>query len=125
MRQEIRTEDAPPPGGPYSQAMAAAGLVFTAGQGPADPVTSAIPDGIEAQTEAVIRNIAKILEASGCGLADVVKTTVHLADLRDFGRFNAVYARHFPEPRPVRTTVGSQLLGILVEIDVIAVVPDE
>jgi 2-iminobutanoate/2-iminopropanoate deaminase len=101
--------------------MATSDLVFTAGQGPADPQTGEIPEGIEAQTEAAVQNVARVLEGAGCTLADVVKSTVHLADLRDFARFDAVYARLFPEPRPVRTTVGSQLPGFLIEIDVIAV----
>ncbi len=121
MKRQVVTDSAPRPAGPYSQAIAAGGLVFTAGQGPADPATGKVTGDIEAQAHQVLRNISAILEAAGSSVDDVVKVTVHLADLSDFDRFNHVYAEYFKEPRPARTTVGSQLLGILVEIDVIAV----
>jgi 2-iminobutanoate/2-iminopropanoate deaminase len=112
----------PAPGGAYSHlTQTPDGLVFTAGFGPHDPETGAVPEGIEAQTEATLANVAHALEAVGLGLADVVKATVHLAELhRDFPGFDAAYRRSMPSPYPVRTTVGSQLLGILVEIDVVA-----
>jgi enamine deaminase RidA (YjgF/YER057c/UK114 family) len=114
----------PPPGGAYSHLTIAGGLVFTAGFGPHDPATGAIPDGIEAQTEAAIRNVERALAEVKLDLSDVVKSTVHLAELeRDFAAFNAVYGRVFREPYPVRTTVGSRLLGFLVEIDVVAAFP--
>lgn len=115
MKRQITTDRASRAGGPYSQAIEAGNLVFT--------VTGKAPEGIEAQTERTVMNLAAILEAAGCSRSDVVKTTVHLADLADFQRFNAVDERHFPEPGPARTTVGSQLLGILVEIDAVAVTP--
>ena len=80
-----------------------------------------IPEGIEAQTEATLANVARALGAVGLDLSHVVKATVHLAELdRDFAAFNAAYGRIVPTPHPVRTTVGSRLLGILVEIDVVA-----
>lgn len=120
MKKPISTTASPSPIGPYSQGLLTDSLVFVAGQGPLDPATGRVPDGIAAQTHQVLRNIHGILEAGGSSMADVLKVTVHLADLADFGAFNAVYAEHFPPPYPVRTTVGSQLLGILVEIDVIA-----
>jgi reactive intermediate/imine deaminase len=111
----------PAPGGAYSHLVEVGGLVFTAGFGPHDPVTGEVPEGIEAQTEAVIRNVEGALAEAGLDLSHVLKSTVHLAELeRDFEGFNAVYARMFPRPFPVRTTVGSGLLGILVEIDVVA-----
>lgn len=117
----IRTDSAPAPVGPYSQSIAANGFVFTAGFGPQDPTTGAVPDGIEAQTAQLIRNLSAVLETQGTSLDRVVKATVHLQHLdRDFAAFNAVYREHFSEPFPVRTTVGSTLAGILVEIDVIA-----
>lgn len=122
-KKQVRTSSAPQPRGPYSQGIAGAGLVFTAGQGPVHPHTGMVPDGIEAQTRQALENVSAILAAAGASLADVVKVTVHLADLQDFDRFNQVYASYFDEPRPARTTVGSQLLGILVEIDAVAVVP--
>ena len=96
------------------------GLVFTAGFGPQDPVTGSIPEGIDAQTEATLRNVERALTEVGLGLADVVKVTAHLARLADFAGYNAAYERLFSQPYPVRTTVGSQLSGILVEIDVVA-----
>ncbi len=120
-KREILTDAAPDPVGGYSQGIEAAGLVFTAGQGPADPGSGEVPEGIAAQTEATIENIRAILAAAGCGLEDVVKATVHLADLDDFAAYDEVYRALFPEPRPARTTVCSGLMGILVEIDVVAV----
>jgi 2-iminobutanoate/2-iminopropanoate deaminase len=111
----------PAPGGAYSHVTVAGSLVLTAGFGPQDPATGVVPEGIEAQTEATLRNVEKALAGAGLGLADVLKTTVHLAHLeRDFKAFDATYRQIMPSPYPVRTTVGSQLLGILVEIDVVA-----
>lgn len=124
VKEAICTEAGPTPVGPYSQAVRAGGFLFVAGQGPLDPATRELPVGIEAQTRQVLRNIAAILDAGGCTLDDVVKVTVHLADLGQFGAFNGVYGEYFHEPYPVRTTVGSQLPGILVEIDAIAVAPE-
>ncbi|MFT4232997.1 MAG: RidA family protein, partial [Leucobacter sp.] len=96
--------------------------IVTAGFGPQDPETGEMPDGIEAQTEQVLANVESALTSVGSSLADVVKATVHLAERdRDYDGFNAAYARSFSNPFPVRTTVGSDLDGILVEIDVIAV----
>lgn len=125
MKQEIRTEQAPRPAGPYSQGIKVGNVVYTAGQGPLDQETgNVVGDSIEEQTAKTIENIQQILEAAGASLQDVVKTTVHLSDLADFEAFNNVYKRYFTEPYPVRTTVGSQLLGIKVEIDAIAVVKE-
>jgi reactive intermediate/imine deaminase len=118
--REVRSDQAPPPAGPYSQAIAAAGFVFASGQRPADPATGAIPSGVEAQTEQVLKNLAAVLAGAGTSLADVVKVTAHLADISDFEAFNRVYSRFFQPPFPARTTVGSQLRGILVELDVVA-----
>jgi 2-iminobutanoate/2-iminopropanoate deaminase len=118
------SSELPPPGGPYSHVVEARGFAYTAGLGPDDPATGAVPDGIRAQTGQVLRNLETALAAVGLTMADVVKTTVHLADLQgDFAAFNEVYRTRFPEPFPVRTTVGSQLAGILVEIDAVAVRP--
>lgn len=112
----------PRPVGPYSHVAQGAGLVWTAGFGPQEPATGKVPGGIEQQTEQVIDNIETALGLVGLGLQDVVKATVHLQHLeRDFAAYNEVYARRFQPPYPVRTTVGSSLLGILVEIDVVAV----
>ncbi|MFZ0168795.1 MAG: Rid family hydrolase [Candidatus Dormiibacterota bacterium] len=123
---EVTTTGAPRPIGAYSQGLVAAGLVFTAGEGPNDPVTGRTPRGIGAQTLQAILNTKAVLEAAGSGLEYVVKVTAHLADLTDFDAFNAAYAPYFPDPKPVRTTVGSDLLGgILVELDTIAVLPGD
>jgi 2-iminobutanoate/2-iminopropanoate deaminase len=109
------------PHGAYSPGLLVGDWVFVSGQGPYDPVTGAlIGETIEEQTRQTLENIAGILAAGGASMADVVKSTVHLADLSMFSAYNAVYSTYFPDPKPVRTTVGSQLLGILVEIDVIA-----
>jgi 2-iminobutanoate/2-iminopropanoate deaminase len=126
MRQVFTSESAPQPRGSYSQVIRAGSLVFTAGFGPVDPVTDQnVGDTIEEQTARVLDNLEAALAAAGCGLRDVVKVTTHLADLeRDFAGYDAVYRSRMVAPYPVRTTVGSQLMGILVEIDVVAVVPD-
>jgi 2-iminobutanoate/2-iminopropanoate deaminase len=119
-RQAIQTDKAPIPGGAYSQAIRAGDFVFVAGTVPRHPQTGAVPDTIEEQTAQVMENIKAILEAAGATLDDVVKSTVHLSDLSLFERYNKVYASYFSDPKPVRTTVGSQLSGIMVEIDVVA-----
>jgi 2-iminobutanoate/2-iminopropanoate deaminase len=116
--------DLPRPAGPYSHVAEAHGFVYTAGLGPQDPRNGQVPDGIEAQSEQVISNLEAALAAAGLTLDDVLKTTVHLQHLdRDFAGFNDVYRRRFPEPYAVRTTVGSTLAGILVEIDAVAARP--
>ena len=121
--EKLTSEKLPRPAGPYSHLAVVGGLVFTAGFGPQDPATDWVPEGIEAQTEAVIRNVERALAQVGLDLSHVVKVTAHLADQADFAAYNAVYERLFPAPYPVRTTVGSQLGGILVEIDVVAAMP--
>ncbi len=120
-KKATTSPDLPPPAGAYSHVVEVNGVVFTAGFGPQDPATGDVPDGVAAQTEQVITNVETALAAVGLTLADVVKTTVHLQDLhRDVAEYNEVYTRRFPEPYPVRTTVGSTLANILVEIDVVA-----
>jgi reactive intermediate/imine deaminase len=117
----ITSPDAPAPAGPYSPALQFGDWVLLAGQGGADPATGALGDTIEAQTEQTLRNIEVLLEAAGCTLDNVVSSLVHLSDLSLFSRFNAVYGPRFSDPKPVRTTVGAELLhGMLVEITVTA-----
>lgn len=122
LKEVVSSDRAPAPAGPYSQAIRVGDVVYVAGQGGFDPATGRLGATIEEQTEQVLRNIEAILDAAGASLADCVKATVHLSDLSLFGRFNVVYERLVPEPRPARTTVGSELIGIDVEIDVVAVI---
>jgi 2-iminobutanoate/2-iminopropanoate deaminase len=121
-RQQIRTGEAPAPGGSYSQGIAVGNLVFTAGMVPIDPATGKVPsDDVKAQTHQVMKNLAAVLAERGLGFGDVVRSTVHLQDLkRDFRAFDEVYRTYLSEPYPVRTTVGSVLNNVLVEVDVVA-----
>lgn len=125
--KELRTGAAPAPVGPYSQAVAHAGLLFLSGQIPLDPATGRlVPGDIEAQTRRVLANLRAVLEAGGASLAHVVRTSIYLIDLADFPRVNAVYAEHFTaEPRPARSTVqvAALPLGAAIEIDAIAIAP--
>lgn len=105
----------------YSAATKAGGFVFISGQGPWDPRRGAFAGTtIEEQADLTLKCLERVLHEAGCSLADVVKVQVHLRDLDDFDRFNQVYARYFPAPAPARTTVGSQLGEIMIEIDAIA-----
>src|ERR1700759_3572018 len=105
------TDQLPAPGGHYALGMRAGDFVFTAGQVPRDHNRNVIGVTIEEQTAAALENIKKILARFGADLDQVVKATVHLSDLSHAGGFNAAYARYFPNRRPVRTVVGSQLNG--------------
>ena len=122
MKTQIVTDRAPKPSGAYSQGILMNGWLFTAGISPVDPDTGKVVEPtIEAQTTQVIRNLEGILQAANMTVDSVAKVTVHLAQRdRDFAAFDATYRNFFREPFPVRTTVGSQLPGILVEIDFIA-----
>ena len=118
------TDGAPAAIGPYSQAIVANGLIFTAGQIPLDPETMKLVEGdITAQAERVMQNLAAVLAEAGSGFDQVVKTTCFLADLDDFAAFNAVYGRFFGSNPPARSTVQAARLprDVKVEIDVIAV----
>jgi 2-iminobutanoate/2-iminopropanoate deaminase len=123
-REVIATENAPGAVGPYSQAIHAGDLVFTAGQLGFDPATGKLVEGgIREQTRQVLKNIAAVLEAAGSSLDKVVKTTVFIEDMGDFGAMNEVYGEFFASEPPARSTVEAGLaLGALVEIDAIAVV---
>ena len=113
MKQQILTLNAPAPGGAYSQAIRVCDFVFTAGMGPWQPATrQVVVSPSRSKRPRPYRICNPSSKAAGLGLKDVVKTTVHLSDLSLFSRFNDVYSRFFPDPKPVRTTVGSQLLGI-------------
>jgi len=119
----VLTTHAPAPVGPYSQGVRAGGLLFVAGQIPIDPASGTMPDEIGDQTRMSLCNVEAILEAAGAALADVVKTTVFLADLADFPAMNAVYATFFPHDPPARACVEVARLpkDARVEIEAIAV----
>ena len=123
---EIRTEAAPAPVGPYSQAVVHAGLLHASGQIPLDPATGKIVAGdIEAQTRRVLANLRAVLEAGGSSLRRALKVTIYLADIADFPRVNALYADAFDgTPAPARATVqvAALPLGASIEIDAVAVV---
>ena len=119
----VQTENAPAAIGPYSQAMCVGDLVFTAGQIALDPGTMQIIEGdVAAQTERVMENLKAILEAAGTSFSSVVKTTVFLKDMNDFGAMNEVYASHFGDHKPARSTVEAARLprDVRVEIEAIA-----
>jgi len=123
MKTILSTEKAPAAIGPYSQGIAAGQMVFTSGQLPIDPATGAFAGStIEEQTRQSLKNVAAVLEAAGCSLSDVVKTTVFLKDMNDFAAMNGVYQEFFPENCPARSAVEVARLPKdgLVEIEAIA-----
>ena len=123
--QVIATPKAPPAIGPYSQAILVNGFVFTAGQLGLDPETKKlVSSDVAAQTRQALNNIIAILDAAGTSMAYVVKTTVFLVDMADFGAMNSVYAEFFPTTPPARSTVqvGALPLGGRVEIEAVAVI---
>jgi 2-iminobutanoate/2-iminopropanoate deaminase len=120
----VATQQAPAAIGPYSQAVIAGNLVFTAGQIALDPASmEMVGDDVAAQTDQVLTNLAAVLAEAGCTFSDVVKTTVYLADMADFPIMNEVYAKHLGNHRPARAAVQAAALpkGGLVEIDAVAV----
>ncbi|MEJ2215186.1 MAG: RidA family protein [Gemmatimonadota bacterium] len=119
----LHTDAAPEAIGPYSQAVVAGNLVFTAGQIALDPATMELVDGdIRVQTDRVLMNIAAVLQAAGASLQSVVKTTVFLKDMNDFAAMNEVYAEHFAGHKPARSAVEAARLpkDVLVEIETVA-----
>ena len=124
-KEQITTPKAPSPAGPYSQGIIDGNYVFVAGQRPVDAFTGEMKEGITAQTRQVILNIKNVLEAAGCGLEDIVRTTVYLSDISYFNEMNEVYKELMPQPFPARTTIGVQLRGILIEIDAIAAIKND
>jgi 2-iminobutanoate/2-iminopropanoate deaminase len=121
-RDAIATTGAPAAIGPYSQAIAMDCLVFCSGQLGLDPATGNLVEGVEAQAERSMQNLTAVLDVAGLTMADVVKTTIFLADMGDFAAVNAVYGRFMPDPPPARSTVAVAALpqGGLVEIEAIA-----
>ena len=121
-RQAIATDLAPAAIGPYSQAVDVDGFLFCSGQLGLDPATGELVEGVEAQAERALRNLGAVLDAAGVAWADVVKTTIFLADIGDFATVNGVYARFMPDPPPARSTIQVAALpkAGLVEIEAIA-----
>lgn len=120
--QIIRTAAAPAAIGPYSQAIQTGNLLLSSGQLGLDPVTGSLPEGVEAQAEQALKNIGAILSEAGYTKEDVVKTTVFIRNMGDFGKVNAIYAAFFGDHKPARSCVEVSALpkGGLVEIEVIA-----
>jgi 2-iminobutanoate/2-iminopropanoate deaminase len=126
-RQAVSTDQAPAALGPYSQAIAAGGFVFCSGTAGIDPATAVAPDGIEAQTEQALQNLAAVLQATGASMDDLVKVTIFYTNVDDFTTLNEVYARHMPDPPPARSAPANVKLphGLLLSIDAIAVIPEK
>ena len=119
----IATKNAPAAVGPYSQAIDCSDTVYCSGKIPLDPQTGAVVEGgLEAQAHQMFRNVKAVLAEAGLGLENVVKTTVFMTDLGQFGALNAIYAEYFAEPYPARSCVEVSALpkGVLVECEVIA-----
>jgi 2-iminobutanoate/2-iminopropanoate deaminase len=121
MKKELRSAEAAAPIGPYSQGLVVGDFLYTSVMGPLDTAGELVGTDVATQTHQVMRNLGAVLAAHGLGFDDVIKATVHLQHVkRDFAAYNEAYKTYFTQPYPVRTTVGSELLDILVEIDFVA-----
>lgn len=119
-KQRIQTDNAPPPGGAYSQAISTGNLVFLSGQGPFDPSTGDKVEGsFVEQARQTFQNLAAVAEAAGGSLEDAVRVGVYLRDMSDFAAMNELYPDYFAEPLPARTTIQSNLPGFSIEVDAI------
>lgn len=123
MQKVISTDKAPSAIGPYSQAIEVNGMVYTSGVIPVDPATGVIAEGVEAQAEQAIKNLCNLVEASGSSVDKVVKTTVFIKNMEDFGKINEIYSKFFKEPYPARSCVEVARLpkDVLIEIEAVAV----
>ncbi len=123
MKKIISTKKAPAAIGPYSQAIEINGMIYSSGVIPVDPQTGEIPEGIEAQAEQVLKNIKNLLTESGTALDNVIKTTVFIKNMNDFGTINSIYSTYFTENCPARSCVEVARLpkDVLMEMEVIAV----
>jgi 2-iminobutanoate/2-iminopropanoate deaminase len=121
MQKVISTDKAPGAIGPYSQAIEVNGMVFTSGVIPVDPATGVIPEGVEAQATQAFTNLTNLVEASGAAMSQVVKTTVFIKEMNDFGKTNEIYAKFFKEPYPSRSCVEVARLpkDVLLEVEAI------
>ena len=122
MRKTIHAENAPAAVGPYVHAVEAGDFVYTSGQIGLIPETGCLAEGVAAQAEQALTNIKAVLAAAGCTMADVIKTTVFLADIADFGKINEIYAKYFTGETPARSCLQAGALpkGALFEIEVVA-----
>ena len=122
MKKAISTDKAPAAIGPYSQAIEVNGMVYTSGVIPVNPATGEIPEGVEAQVEQAFSNMKALLEASGTGMEQVVKTTVFIKEMNDFGTINEIYAQYFTGVFPARSCVEVARLpkDVLLEVEAIA-----
>ncbi|MEY8338885.1 RidA family protein [Lachnospiraceae bacterium 62-35] len=127
MKTLINSDKAPAAAGPYSQAIRAGEFVFVSGQLPVNPADNTMPEGIEDQAKMSLANVKAVLEAAGCTLNDVVKTTVFLSDMGNFSVVNEIYAEHFGSPFPARSCfqVGKLPKDALVEVEAIAVLSSQ
>lgn len=123
MKTAISTTKAPAAIGPYSQAIEINGMVYTSGVIPVVPATGEIPEGVEAQADQAIGNLAALLEAAGTSTDNVIKTTVFIKDMNDFGKINEIYAKYFTGTYPARSCVEVARLpkDVLIEIEAVAV----
>lgn len=123
MKTAISTDKAPAAIGPYSQAIEVNGMIYTSGVIPVVPATGVIPEGVEAQAEQAIGNLAALLEAAGTSTAQVIKTTVFIKDMNDFGKINEIYAKYFTGTYPARSCVEVARLpkDVQIEIEAVAV----
>lgn len=121
MQKVISTDKAPGAIGPYSQAIEVNGMVFTSGVIPVDPATGVIPEGVEAQATQAFTNLTNLVEASRAAMSQVVKTTVFIKEMNDFGKINEIYAKFFKEPYPSRSCVEVARLpkDVLLEVEAI------
>lgn len=119
--KQISTDKAPAAIGPYSQAIKVGNLLFCSGQVPIIPATGEIPKGVEAQAEQALTNVKNLIESAGAKIDNVVKTTVFIKDMNDFGKINEIYAKYFTEPYPARSCVEVARLpkDVLLEVEAI------
>ena len=122
MKKVISTDKAPAAIGPYSQAIEVNGMVFTSGVIPVNPETGVIPEGVEAQATQAFTNLTNLIEAAGTSMDKVIKTTVFIKEMNDFGKINEIYAQFFKEPFPARSCVEVARLpkDVLLEIEAIS-----
>lgn len=122
MQKVISTDKAPSAIGPYSQAIEINSMVYTSGVIPVDPATGVVAEGVEAQAEQAFKNICNLVEASGSKVENIIKTTVFIKEMNDFGKINEIYKKYFKEPFPARSCVEVARLpkDVLLEIEAIA-----